>query len=210
MKPRKPETSRARRGAGAAALFALLVLSAAGQEEDHSAHQAALAQPAARYAVTEAGYKVPDVSLLDQAGHEARLPEILEPSQPVALNFVFTTCTTICPVMTATFAQARRELGEDAARVRLVSISIDPQQDRPPVLKRYADRYGAGGGWTFLTGDAADVKRVLLAFSAYSGSKMNHRPVTFLRAARSDRWTRIDGLASGKDLASEIRARLLR
>ena len=47
-------------------------------------------------------------------------------SGPVAVNFIFTTCTTICPVMTATFAQLGRELGLEADRIRLVSITIDP------------------------------------------------------------------------------------
>jgi protein SCO1/2 len=199
--------TRAGRLSVAACLAAAAALPATGQE-DHSAHQAALAQ-SARYSVLEAPYAVPDVALLDAAGRRAPLRALLDPAQPVALNFVFTTCTTICPVMTATFAQMRRDLGADAARLHLVSISIDPEQDRPPVLERYAQRYEAGRGWTFLTGDAADVKRVLQAFSADTGSKLNHRPITLLRAAHADRWVRIDGLASGKQLAQEVRTRLL-
>jgi protein SCO1/2 len=127
----------------------------------------------------------------------------------VAVNFIFTTCTTICPVMTATFAQMRRALGPDAGRVRLVSISIDPEYDRPQVLKSYGERFGAGGDWSFLTGDSGDVQRVLRAFAADNGSKMNHRPLTLLRAGGGGEWVRIDGLASGSQLAGEVRERLL-
>lgn len=157
--------------------------------------------------VSNASYEVPEVTLLDASGRPVALRALLASEDPVALNFIFTTCTTICPVMTATFAQMRRELGEAAGRVRLVSISIDPEQDRPEVLRRYADRHGAA--WTFLTGDGPDVERVLRAFGAYAGSKMNHRPLTLLKDPRSGRWVRLEGLASGGTLAHEVQARLL-
>jgi protein SCO1/2 len=168
-------------------------------------HETEAAAPA--LAATTRPYAVPDVTLLDASGHAVSLTSLVASREPVALNFIFTTCTTICPVMTATFVQMRRQLGADAARVRLVSISIDPEQDRPEALRRYAERYGAG--WTFLTGDGGDVERVLRAFGAYTGSKMNHRPLTLLKDPRRPEWVRLEGLASGDALAREVRARLL-
>jgi len=174
---------------------------------EHAAHRAALGKT--RYAVTTEHYAVPDVELIDQSGTPVALPALLESEQPVALNFIFTTCTTICPVMTATFAQMRRELGRSADQVRLVSISIDPEYDRPGVLKAYAERFHAGAGWSFLTGDGAEITQVLLSFKTYAGSKMNHQPITLLKSPRSPNWVRIDGLASGEDLAHEVMARLL-
>jgi protein SCO1/2 len=111
--------------------------------------------------------------------------------------------------MTATFAQMRRELGEAGDQLRLVSISIDPEYDRPETLKAYAEQFRAGAGWDFLTGDSEDIVRVLKSFDSYAGSKMNHQPVTLLKRPGSSSWTRIDGLASGKDLADEVAARLL-
>ena len=175
--------------------------------DEHAAHRAALENP--RYAVTMQHYDVPDVKLIDASGTSVDLRTLLEDDEPVVLNFIFTTCTTICPVMTATFAQMRRELGAKADQVRLVSISIDPEYDRPEVLAAYAGRFSAGSGWTFLTGDSPDVSRVLLAFEAYFGSKMSHQPITLLKSPQSSSWVRIDGLASGKDLAHEVTARLL-
>jgi protein SCO1/2 len=175
--------------------------------DEHAAHRAAIEKP--RYSVRTERYPVPDVELIDQSGTRVALRKLLEADQPVALNFIFTTCTTICPVMTATFAQMRRDLGESAGRVRLVSISIDPEYDRPEVLREYAERFHAGPGWTFLTGDGADISQVLRSFEAYAGSKMNHQPITLLKSPRSPSWIRIDGLASGQDLAREVTARLL-
>jgi protein SCO1/2 len=174
---------------------------------DHTAHLAAMAKTS--YSVTTQRYAVPDVELIDESGASVTLRTILDADQPLALNFIFTTCTTICPVMTAIFAQMRRELGEAGAQLRLVSISIDPEYDRPGVLKAYSRQFGAGPGWAFLTGDDADISQVLQSFNALVGSKTNHKPLTLLKRPQSQSWIRIDGLASGKDLANEVTARLL-
>jgi protein SCO1/2 len=175
--------------------------------DKHAAHRAAMQNP--RYAATTENYSIPDVELIDQLGTSVSLRSLLEADQPVALNFIFTTCTTICPVMTATFAQMRRELGDAGDQLRLVSISIDPEYDRPDKLKAYAEQFRAGAGWDFLTGDSADIVLVLKSLDSYAGSKMNHQPITLLKSPGSSSWTRIEGLASGKDLANEVTARLL-
>lgn len=175
--------------------------------DEHAAHRAAMSAP--HYAVTSGRYDVPDVVLLDQSAAQVSLRSLLDSEEPIALNFIFTTCTTICPVMTATFAQMQRELGPEAAGIRLVSISIDPDYDRPGILDEYASKFGAGSNWLFLTGDGNDVTNVLRSFDAYAGSKLNHRAVTLLRRPGSDAWVRIDGLTSGSSLAKEVRTHLL-
>jgi len=200
--------SRLNRNALVALGLALFVAGAAATAADeHAAHHAAMNRP--RYTVSERDYDIPDVELIDANGAAGSLRSLLEADEPVALNFIFTTCTTICPVMTATFAQMQRQLGSAAGSVRLVSISIDPEYDRPEVLKSYAAQFGAGGNWTFLTGDSSDIVAVMRSFDAYAGSKMNHQPVTFLKKPHDRSWTRIDGLASGEGLAREVSARLL-
>jgi len=173
----------------------------------HAAHRAAMKKT--RYAVTTASYVVPDVQLIDESGAAVSLPDLLESDQPIALNFIFTTCTTICPVMTVTFAQMQRELGEAAKKLQLVSISIDPEYDRPEVLRAYAKQFHVGAGWTFLTGDSDAISNVLRSFDSYAGSKMNHQPLTLLKRPESASWVRIDGLAGGAELAQEVTARLL-
>lgn len=182
-------------------------LSAEPVTDEHAAHHAAMKDP--HYSVSTGSYAVPEVELIDQSGTPVALRAFLGVDEPIALNFIFTTCTTICPVMTATFAQMRRELGTAGNKLRLVSISIDPEYDRPEILKEYAEQVGAGEGWTFLTGDSDDISNVLVSFDAYAGSKMNHRPITLLKRPGNPLWIRIDGLASGRDLAQEVTARLL-
>ncbi len=176
--------------------------------DEHAAHTAAMSE--ARYQVSTVAYDFPDVTLLDDSGAKRPLASVLADDRPIALNFIFTTCTTICPVMTATFAQTRNLLGNSADAIDMVSISIDPEYDRPEVLEAYAGKFGADvDGWTFLTGDSADIIDVLTSFDVYAGSKMNHQPATLLRRAGEASWIRIDGLASGADLAREINTRLL-
>jgi len=171
---------------------------------DHSAHMQAMEAPA-RYTVSRADYTVPNVSLLDQNGKPVLLGDLLNRQEPVALNFIFTTCTTICPVMTATFSKMINEIGPAGKDLRVVSISIDPEYDTPRALKEYAAKFHAGANWQFLTGSFDDITRVQKALEAYTGDKMNHRPVTFFRGSGAKEWIRIDGLANGTELANEYR-----
>jgi protein SCO1/2 len=150
-------------------------------------------------------YTLPDVTLRDQTGRPFAASELQGASGPLVVNFIFTTCTTICPVMTATFSQMRRELGPEADRIRFVSITIDPEHDTPSALAEYAERFGAPPGWSFLTGSPADVERVLRALDAWVVSKTSHRAITLLRRSGDTGWVRLEGLGSGAALADEAR-----
>ena len=121
------------------------------------------------------------------------------------LNFIFTTCTTICPVMSATFSMVQEKLGPEHGKVRMISISIDPEHDSPSRLNAYAKKFGAGAQWSMLTGSIGNSIAVQRAFDAYFGDKMNHRPVTFMRKGPGKPWLRIDGFASADDLLREYR-----
>ena len=174
-------------------------------DDDAGVDDAGVEQNARRYTRSVNTYHTPDITLLDQEGREVGLAPLLDGSSPVALNFIFTSCATVCPVMTATFSQMHRALGEDAGGLRTVSITIDPEHDTPRVLQSYAQRFNAKQGWQFLTGDADEILKVQRAFDAYTGNKTNHRPFTLLRNGDSASWVRIDGLASGTELATEYR-----
>lgn len=152
-----------------------------------------------------ADYKLPTVSLVREDGATVTLPAEIDDGQPVVLNFIFTTCTTICPVLSQTFTQLQEKLGSERGKVHLVSISIDPEQDTPARLEEYARRFRAGPAWRFYTGTSEASVAVQRAFEVFRGDKMNHTPVTFLRAGTGRRWVRIDGFASSDELARELR-----
>ncbi len=150
-------------------------------------------------------YELPDLQLVSMAGERTSLGSELGLDQPVMLNFIFTTCTTICPVLSATFSQVERQLGAERDEVRMISITIDPEYDTPARLRAYAARYDAGSQWQFLTGKLEDIVAIQKAFDAYRGTKMNHEPLTFLRASAGSTWLRLDGLASAADVVREYR-----
>ncbi len=154
---------------------------------------------------SQATYALPDVTLVDQTGQRVPIAEVLNGDEPILLNFIFTTCTAVCPVMSATFEQVQQGLAEDSGKVSMVSISIDPEQDTPAALAAYAERFDAGTQWRFLTGSLTDSIAVQQAFDAYRGDKMNHAPLTLLRPERDAPWIRFDGFASANDLVAELR-----
>jgi protein SCO1/2 len=108
--------------------------------------------------------KAPAFVLLNQEGN--RFDSTTLRGKVVVLNFIFTTCTDVCPLFTANFAQLQRTLkNEHAGNVFLVSITTDPEVDSPKVLKSYAQRYGADfQNWAFLTGSESQLKQVWKGF----------------------------------------------
>lgn len=172
----------------------------------HAHHHHAMPDKPDSFVRTQVAYTVPDVKLLDVNGARVSLrSELAEQDRPVILNFIYTSCTAICPVMSATFSQVQATLGPQRNAVRMVSISIDPEQDTPPVLKAYADKFDAGPQWRMLTGSLPDSIAVQRAFNVYRGDKMGHTPATFLRAKAGQPWVRLDGFASANDILQEYR-----
>jgi len=171
--------------------------------DEHAAHRAAMKKT--DYMVSKQSYTVPNVDLYDSSGKPVVLQSLLNGDQPVALNFIFATCTTICPIMSATFAQMRKDLGAEADRIQLVSITIDPEHDTPEVLSEYAKRYDATSSWHFLTGKPKDIEHVRRIFDSWTSTKTNHKPVTLFRGKGDSEWIRVEGLASGTALAEQAR-----
>ncbi len=170
---------------------------------DHSKHMQSMAKRGA-YTSSSMYYVVPDVKLVDENGKTVSMRELTDGQSPVMLNFIFTTCTTICPVMTSTFHQVQEKLGKNRKELRMVSISIDPENDTPNKLKEYAAKNMAGTQWTFLTGSLENSLAVQKAFGAFAGEKMNHKPVTFIKAKGSDnQWVRMEGLAEAGQILNE-------
>ncbi|MFZ5997846.1 MAG: SCO family protein [Nitrospirota bacterium] len=156
-----------------------------------------------RYKRTVEQYAIPDVVLINQDGAKVKLKKLLQSDKPVMLDFIYGTCTTICPVLSAGYSNLQKKLGPDAQKVQLVSVSIDPEHDTPEVMKEYLKRYRAKSGWDFLTGTREDIDRVMRAFDAYVPNKMAHYPLTLLRFPGNDKWVRIYGLIGTGELMEE-------
>jgi protein SCO1/2 len=152
-------------------------------------------------------YRLPAVSLVREDGKSVALADALNDSRPVVLTFIYTTCTTVCPLTSQTLAELQRKLCASRDSVHIVSISIDPEQDTPAKLREYAQRYGAGPEWQHYTGTLAASQTVQRAFDVYRGNKMDHAPVILVRAAPGASWVRIDGFATADQLLSELPTR---
>jgi protein SCO1/2 len=153
--------------------------------------------------VTIADYVVPDVWVVRDDGKKVLLTRELDDGRPTVLNFIYTTCPGICPLMSQVFSSFQERLGAGREKVHMVSISIDPEQDTPARLRAYARQFGAENQWQHYTGTVGASIAAQKAFGAYNGDKMSHDPLTFMRAAPGKPWVRIDGFATADDLLAQ-------
>ncbi len=193
-------------------LLVLLMLSAGSTlaPRESQAYVAAIHhhhQPVSYHGYTRsvASYRIPDVKLVDANGTVASLHDRVDSATPVILNFFSVSCSANCSVMTATLPEVQKKLGQEHAKVRMVSISVDPAHDSPAVLKKYGAKFGAGPDWNMLTGSSEDSMAVQHAFKVSRGDGMNHEPVTYMRHGPNQPWVRIDGFISADDLLNEFR-----
>jgi cytochrome oxidase Cu insertion factor (SCO1/SenC/PrrC family) len=148
--------------------------------------------------------RIPDVQVHDQTGRQLKFYSDLVKGKSVAINFIFTTCTTICPPLTATFRRVQQDLKERAPGVQLISISVDPVTDTPERLHAFATKFRAGPGWTFVTGNRAEIDSLLRALGAAVADKNDHTPMILIGNDLTDYWTRSYGLSSPEVLVRVI------
>jgi protein SCO1 len=153
---------------------------------------------------SEIKVSLPKVQMIRQDAKKVQLQNELGDGRVVVLSFIYTTCNAICPMTSHTIAKLQTKLNKDLARVHLVSISIDPEQDTPKRLADYAQKYNAGKAWDHYTGVEDASIAVQKSLDAYRGDKMNHVPTTFIWRGKGEKWVRIDGFASADDLAHEV------
>jgi protein SCO1/2 len=167
-------------------------------------HRRAAASAPARYsdgvvAKTVQPGAVPPVPVVSMHGRPTILDRELD-AAPVVLNFIFTTCSSTCSMQTAVLAELQRQCLERGKPIRLVSVTIDPDNDTQEQLQRFAASFKVRPGWQFLTGRFDDLLLAQRHFDVYRGSKAAHPPVVLMRGASKSAWTRVEGIASAKDL----------
>jgi len=174
-------------------------------EEDPHAHHRAMMQNTDNYNKLYASYDLPPHTLKDKNGDDANLHDFLHNDQPFIVSFIFTTCTTICPILTATLSSAQGKLMASPIKPVLLSISIDPEVDTPDKLTAYAKKFKASEDWIFLTGKLNEIIEVQRSLGVYRGTKLNHEPVTLMKAP-GKKWLVLNGFTSASDLVNEYRS----
>jgi protein SCO1 len=125
----------------------------------------------------------------------------------VVVNFIYTNCPDICPLTSARMAQVQERLGDAVGRdVFFLSISVDPEHDTPEVLKEYAEAFGAGPGWLFLTGEPEDVRVVRHALGDRRQALNEHTQEVRLGNDRTGEWQRAALLDDMETLMLAIRS----
>jgi cytochrome oxidase Cu insertion factor (SCO1/SenC/PrrC family) len=148
---------------------------------------------------------IPNTTVYDQNGKRLNFYTDLVKGKVVAINFIFTTCTTICPPLTATFRRVQQTLKEQTGSdVQLISISVDPVIDTPERLRDFAAKFKAGPGWTFVTGDKFEFDTLLRALGAAVTNKNDHTPMILVGNDATGYWTRTYGLSSPTTLVKVI------
>lgn len=191
-------------------LAALLVVAGSGESlaHDGTVHGAKASGPVSSGPPklgSTSMVEIVETTLVDRDGEPIEFQSEAVGDRIMAIDFVYTTCSTICPVVSSVFAQVQDEFGDRLGRdVWLMSISIDPTRDTPERLRDYADKFGAGPGWIWLTGPKSAVDRVLIGLDAYNADIVDHPSVVLIGDGRSGNWTRYFDFPAPDDIVARL------
>jgi protein SCO1/2 len=202
------KTTRVDSLAIAAMLVGAVLLGGLQTAAAHDAHHHAAPAPADVKAQA-AQVTLYDAQLVDSDGQAVRLKSEAIDNRIVIVDFIYTSCTTICPITSAIFGDVQERLierlGEQFGRdVELVSLTVDPATDTPERLKDYAGNFGSPTGWLWLTGDKPKVDKVLAGFGAYAADFTRHAGAIVVGDARSGDWTRFYGVPNPPDIVARV------
>ncbi|CDF83421.1 SCO1/SenC family protein [Pseudomonas knackmussii B13] len=147
-----------------------------------------------------------DTVLLDQDGRRLRFYSDVLKDQVVLLNVVFTHCNDACPLITRKLREVREALGpEQAEKVLFVSLTSDPVNDTPEVLKAFTQKHGvAGQRWLFLTGTPQDMALVLGRLGHLVPSPEQHSTQLIAGDVANKRWSKIRPDAPANAIAQRL------
>lgn len=160
--------------------------------------------PPSDLALTFNSAKIANARVIDQTGKQLSFYDDLIKGKTVAINFIFTTCTTICPPLTATFRKVQQTAAERGLDVKLVSVSVDPVVDTPERLRAFAGKFNVDQGWTFVTGDKGEIDSLLQSLGVAVTNKNDHTPMILIGNDSLNYWTRTYGLSSPTKLVDLI------
>jgi protein SCO1/2 len=151
----------------------------------------------------------PNVVLTTQNGVRVHFYDDLLKGKIVVIDMIYTHCVDSCPLETARLAQVQRMLGERMGKdVFFYSITLDPKRDTPEVLKAYAEKYRAGPGWFFLTGQKDDIELISRKLGLYSppdpSNRDGHRAAVLLGNEATGEWIKNSATDNPRFLAIMI------
>ena len=184
------------------AASALLGMQAAAAHEQHHTMPADVKPKAARVTLH-------DIQLVDLDGEAVRFKSEAVGNRIVVFGFIYTSCTTICPVTSAILGEVQKRLIEKLGErfgsdVKVITLTVDPATDTPERLKDYAANFGSRAGWLWLTGDKPQVTRVLTGLGAYAADFTRHSGAVLVGDAHSGDWIRFYGIPDARDIVDRV------
>ncbi|MCI0490684.1 MAG: SCO family protein [Blastocatellia bacterium] len=180
-------------------LISCMVPARAGQDAKHTGHEHhdhASMDKSEKRTARAGSMVIPDIEVINQDGEKLNFYSDLVRGRVVVINFIFTTCTTICPPLTATFSQVQKLGGDRAGKdFYLISISVDPVTDTPQRLKAWGAKFKAKPGWTFVTGEKHNIDELLKSLGGFTAQIEDHSPLVLIGNDSKGVWTRTYGLA---------------
>ena len=151
---------------------------------------------AAAQSASEVRVQIPNMELLDQDGRQVKFASDVIKDRTAVIDTVFTTCTTICPVMGANYARLAKTLkGRLGHDVIMISVSVDPVNDTPSRLKTWSAKFYKGPGWILLTGPKSQVDTLLKSLGLYTAEPQDHQS-SVLIGNQANGWIRASALSS--------------
>lgn len=193
---------RIRRCSMVVGLLGIATLGTVQAHEDHSQHVES-AKTARATETSEISFA--DVELTDQDGQKVHLKPDLVDERIVVMGFIYTSCTTVCPVVSSIMGKVQAQLGgRVGSDVQLISISVDPLTDTPERLQEYARHYQQGPGWSWLTGQPQAITSTLKGLGNWSADYANHPPVIMIGKGDSSSWSRYYGFTDPSVLVAKV------
>ncbi len=165
--------------------------------------------------VSEAGIKrwgadyFPDLPVITQDGKTLHFYNDLIKGKIVVVSFVYTSCSDLCPILTARLADVKDKLGDAVGHdIFFISMTVDPEHDTPEMLKAFADAFDATApGWRFVTGQPEDIKAINAKFGDRSAERSlkNHRNEILIGNDATGDWQRDSAFDDVNQLVMTIR-----
>ncbi|WP_281966821.1 SCO family protein [Roseovarius nanhaiticus] len=150
---------------------------------------------------------LPQMTLVDHHARPHALRGELDSGALLVMTFSYTLCGSICPIGNDIMAQLDDEVGTVGGRdVRLLSVTIDPQNDTPAMMAEAAQKFGASDRWLWLTGHPGDIRRLLQSVGAPVHNLELHDPVFLVGDGQTGEFFRTQTMPSVDELLSMLNA----
>ena len=158
---------------------------------------------------------LPNVELITQDGKKVHFYDDLVKDRRVVIQFMFTRCKDICPVITHHLVEVQRMLNGRVGRdIFFYSVTLSPEEDTPKDLRAFAKMHDAGPGWTFLTGRPEDILLLRRSLGFFydnpkeDADRNNHSGMILVGTEPLMRWAMCEGGAKPEWIATVIRTEM--